>query len=52
MNDEELQADGYDPEKIEKELWPVPPDDIKESSILKQGCFEIRKTETTWTDWS
>ncbi len=30
MNDDELQADGYDPEKIETELWPVPPNDIKE----------------------
>ncbi len=30
MNEDELQADGYDPERIEKELWPVPPDDIKE----------------------
>ena len=30
MNDEELQADGYDPEKIEKELWPITPDDVKE----------------------
>ena len=30
MNDEELQVDGYDPEKIEKELWPVPSDELKE----------------------
>ena len=30
MNDEEILAEEFDPAKVEKELWPVPPDDIKE----------------------
>ena len=30
MNDEDILIDEYGPAEIEKELWPVPPDDIKE----------------------
>ncbi len=30
MNDEEMMIDKFDPAEIEKELWPILPDDIKE----------------------
>ena len=30
MNDEEFLTEGFDQAELEKELWPVPPDDIKE----------------------
>ncbi len=30
MNDEDILTDDYEPAKIEKELWPIMPDDIKE----------------------
>ena len=30
MSDEEILAEEFEPAELEKELWPVPPDDIKE----------------------
>ncbi len=30
MNDEEMMNDEYDPAELEKELWPITTDDLKE----------------------
>mgnify|MGYP002523148307 CR=1 FL=1 len=30
MSDEEILAEEFDPAELEKELWPVPSDEVKE----------------------
>jgi len=30
MNDEDILTEGPDPAELEKELWPVPPEDLRE----------------------
>ncbi len=39
MNDEELIEEEFDPAEIEKELWPVPPEKLKEfeESLMDLG---------------